>query len=96
MSHESSYWTVYTPWAYSEFMFTVVETPLFQKQWPLYWSEDQRGEFAAYIGEFPNAGDVVPHSGGIRKVRCGGLVLVSPRVFASFTSRVQPRKKSYF
>ena len=28
-----------------------------------------RGEFAAYIAEFPNAGDVVPHSGGIRKVR---------------------------
>jgi mRNA-degrading endonuclease RelE of RelBE toxin-antitoxin system len=50
-------------------MFTVVETPLFQKQWPLYWSEEDRGEFAAYIAEFPNAGDVVPNSGGIRKVR---------------------------
>jgi RelE toxin of RelE / RelB toxin-antitoxin system len=50
-------------------MFTVVETPLFQKQWPLYWSEEERGEFAAYIAEFPNAGDMVPQSGGIRKVR---------------------------
>ena len=50
-------------------MLTVVETPLFQKQWPLYWSEEERGEFAAYIAEFPSAGDVVPHSGGIRKVR---------------------------
>jgi hypothetical protein len=50
-------------------MFTVVETPLFQKQWPLYWSEEDRGEFAAYIAEFPSAGDVVPNSGGIRKVR---------------------------
>ena len=50
-------------------MFTVVETPLFEKQWPLYWSEEDRGEFAAYIAEFPNAGDVVPRSGGIRKVR---------------------------
>lgn len=50
-------------------MFTVVETPLFQKQWPLYWSEDERGEFAAYIAEIPDAGDVVPLSGGIRKVR---------------------------
>jgi hypothetical protein len=45
-------------------MYTVVETVLFQKQWPLYWSEDERGEFAAYV-----AGDVVPESGGIRKVR---------------------------
>jgi hypothetical protein len=50
-------------------MFTVVETPLFQKQWPLYWSEDERGDFASYIAEFPDAGDVVPESGGIRKVR---------------------------
>lgn len=50
-------------------MFTVVETLLFQKQWPLYWSEDERGEFAAYLAAFPDAGDVVPESGGIRKVR---------------------------
>lgn len=50
-------------------MFTVVETLLFQKQWPLYWSEEERGEFAAYIAEFPDIGDVVPNSGGIRKVR---------------------------
>ena len=50
-------------------MFTVVETHLFQKQWPLYWSEDERGEFAAYIAEFPSAGNVVPRSGGIRKIR---------------------------
>ena len=50
-------------------MFTVVETPLFEKQWPRYWSEEERGEFAAYIAEFPSAGDVVPQSGGIRKVR---------------------------
>ena len=50
-------------------MLTVVETLLFQKQWPLYWSEDERGEFATYIATFPDAGDVVPESGGIRKVR---------------------------
>lgn len=50
-------------------MLTVVETLLFQKQWPLYWSEEERGEFAAFIAERPEAGDVVPGSGGIRKVR---------------------------
>ena len=50
-------------------MFTVVETPMFEKQWPKYWSEEERGEFAAFIAEFPSAGDVVPNSGGIRKVR---------------------------
>ena len=50
-------------------MFTVVETAMFQKQWPIYWTEDERGAFAAYIAESPTAGDVVPGSGGIRKVR---------------------------
>ena len=44
-------------------MLTVVETPLFQKQWPLYWTEDERGAFAAYIANNPEAGDVVPQSG---------------------------------
>lgn len=50
-------------------MLTVVETLLFQKQWPHYWSEEERGEFAVYIANTPDAGDVVPDSGGIRKVR---------------------------
>ena len=51
-------------------MLTVVETLLFQRQWPLYWTEEERGAFAAYIAEHPTAGDVVPGSGGIR--RCVG------------------------
>lgn len=52
-------------------MLTVVETTLFGRQWPLYWTEEERGTFAAYIAEHPTAGDVVPESGGIRKVRWG-------------------------
>ncbi|MCL4746443.1 MAG: type II toxin-antitoxin system RelE/ParE family toxin [Burkholderiaceae bacterium] len=50
-------------------MLTVVETPLFQRQWPLYWTEEERGIFAAYLSSHPDVGDVVPGSGGIRKVR---------------------------
>ena len=50
-------------------MLTVIETLLFQKQWPNYWTEEERGEFAAYIAANSEAGDVVPGSGGIRKVR---------------------------
>jgi hypothetical protein len=61
----------YTPKAYISTMLTVVETLLFQRQWPLYWTEEERGTFAAYIAEHPTAGDVVPESGGIRKVRWG-------------------------
>jgi hypothetical protein len=47
----------------------VVETLLFQRQWPVYWTEEERGEFAAFLSANPEAGDVVPESGGIRKVR---------------------------
>ena len=54
-------------------MLTVVETPLFQRQWPLYWTEDERGRFAGYIAEHPFAGVAVPESGGLRKVRWGRL-----------------------
>lgn len=50
-------------------MLTVVETPTFQKLWPNYWTEEERGEFAAYICENPDAGDPVQRSGGVRKVR---------------------------
>ena len=59
----------YAPWAYSHGVLTVVESPLFQKLWPLYWSEDERGEFAAYIASAPTVGAVILESGGLRKVR---------------------------
>lgn len=50
-------------------MFTVIETPTFQRIWPYYWTEEERGEFAAFIAENPDTGDVVRNSGGVRKVR---------------------------
>ncbi|MDH4393523.1 MAG: type II toxin-antitoxin system RelE/ParE family toxin [Aquabacterium sp.] len=50
-------------------MLTVVETPLFQKQWPAYWTEEELGEFASFLSSNPESGDVVPDSGGVRKVR---------------------------
>jgi len=50
-------------------MFTLIESPVFSKRWPDYWSEDERGKFAAWLAQNPEAGDVVPGSGGVRKVR---------------------------
>jgi len=50
-------------------MFTVVETPTFSRLWPDYWTEDERGEFVTWLVENPVAGDVIPASGGCRKVR---------------------------
>jgi hypothetical protein len=50
-------------------MFTVIETPTFSKLWPDYWDENERGEFVAWLVANPEAGDVIPRSGGCRKVR---------------------------
>jgi len=50
-------------------MLTVVESPIFQRLWPRYWDEDERGEFAAFIASDPEAGSVIRGSGGVRKVR---------------------------
>jgi len=52
-------------------LLTVVESPLFTKYWSDYWSEEEHGEFMAFIAGNPEAGDVVPGSGGCRKVRWG-------------------------
>lgn len=50
-------------------MFTVVETPAFSKLCGDYWTETERGDFAAWIASHPEAGDPIPGSGGCRKVR---------------------------
>lgn len=50
-------------------MLTVIETPLFAKLWPDYWTDDERTQFAAFLAANPEAGDVIPQSGGCRKVR---------------------------
>ena len=44
-------------------MFTVIETPTFQKQ------VAKRLEFIAWIAAHPTAGDVIPGADGARKVR---------------------------
>ena len=50
-------------------MFTVVETPTFSKLCVDYWTEDERGAFVSWIAANPESGDVIPGSGGCRKVR---------------------------
>ncbi len=50
-------------------MHTVSETPIFQKYADEVWSESERFEFINWIAANPHAGDVVPGSGGCRKVR---------------------------
>ena len=50
-------------------MYTVFETPLFGADAKSIWTEDERGEFCAWLAANPLAGDVIPGSGGCRKVR---------------------------
>src|ERR1041384_7260001 len=50
-------------------MFTVIETPTFSKLCLDYWSEEERQAFAAWIAANPDAGDVIPGSGGSPKIR---------------------------
>ena len=55
--------------SYAQPVLTLIESPVFTRLWPDYWSEDERGEFASWLSQNPDAGDVVPGSGGVRKVR---------------------------
>jgi hypothetical protein len=50
-------------------MHTVAETEIFQRYAASIWSESERLEFVEWIAANPLAGDVIPGSGGCRKVR---------------------------
>jgi hypothetical protein len=48
---------------------TVAETPLFQRQAKKLWSEDEAQAFVDFIARNPEVGDIIPDTGGVRKVR---------------------------
>jgi hypothetical protein len=48
---------------------TVVETLQFVRQAEDVWTEAERLEFVDYIARNPEAGDVIPETSGVRKVR---------------------------
>jgi len=50
-------------------VYTVIETPIFSRLANDYWTEDERGAFTTWLSGNPKAGDVIPGTGGIRKVR---------------------------
>jgi hypothetical protein len=50
-------------------MYTVIESETFTKEADALWADDERGEFFAWLALNPGAGDVIPGSGGCRKVR---------------------------
>jgi hypothetical protein len=48
---------------------TVAETPLFMRQAADVWTDEERLAFVDFIARNPEAGDVIPETGGVRKVR---------------------------
>lgn len=50
-------------------MFTIVETPLYIKLIDSLLTESERLEWHSMISNQPDIGEVVPKSGGVRKVR---------------------------
>jgi hypothetical protein len=47
----------------------VVETGLFLRQAEDVWADQEREVFVDYIARNPEAGDIVPGTGGVRKIR---------------------------
>ena len=50
-------------------MCTVAETPVFQRYATEVWSDAERTAFINWIAANPDAGDIMPGTGGCRKVR---------------------------
>jgi hypothetical protein len=50
-------------------MLTVIETPIFLRYAAEVWSDEEREAFVDWIASHPDAGDLIPGTGGLRKVR---------------------------
>ena len=50
-------------------LYAVIETPTFAADADSLWSEEDRGAFCAWIAGHPDAGTLIPGSGGCRKIR---------------------------
>ncbi len=50
-------------------MLTVIETPIFLRYAARVWDDAEREAFIIWLAEHPDAGDVIPSTGGLRKVR---------------------------
>jgi hypothetical protein len=48
---------------------TVAETPLFVRQAEAVWDDAEREAFVDFIARNPTGGDVIPETGGVRKIR---------------------------
>lgn len=54
---------------YNKRMYTIIETAIYLKHTAKFWNDLEREAFIEWIAENPDAGDVIPQTGGLRKVR---------------------------
>ena len=54
-------------------MHTAVEVPIFSRQADKLFDEDERRELIDVLAANPTAGDEIPGTGGVRKLRFGAL-----------------------
>jgi len=50
-------------------MYTIIETPTFEADARNIWTEEERNAFFGWLAANPEIGDLIPGSGGCRKVR---------------------------
>jgi hypothetical protein len=58
-----------TPAAYSGDVFTFIESSVFERVLSAYLDDDEYSELQQYLIQNPEAGEVIPGSGGLRKLR---------------------------
>ena len=58
-----------TPKAYSGDVFTFIESSIFKRMLPVYLNDDEYSELQQFLIQHPDAGEIVPRSGGLRKLR---------------------------
>lgn len=56
---------------YNFSVLTVIETAIFQQYAAEIWTDTEREAFIGWLAAHPEAGDVIPGTGGLRKVRWG-------------------------
>jgi len=49
----------------------VVETSIFLRQAEKIWSDEERAALVDHVARNPEAGDIIPGTGGVRKMRWG-------------------------
>jgi len=52
-------------------MFTVIETPMYLRSIRAIWSEREAAEVVDFLAQYPQAGDVIEGTSGLRKLRWG-------------------------